>query len=232
MRKALAPAMTAAVIAAATLSQPVMAQEAGTIQVKVLATAVLPDGKVKEIKGGTLAETVAGLGVQTEANDNYVPTVAIEYFATPNVSVETICCTTAHHVSANAPAGLDGAVLADKVTIIPATFTLKYHFGAAGGIRPYIGAGPSYFIFLKDKAGAGATSALTATKVQVDDTFGVALQAGVDVPLNAAMSLSVDAKRYFMRPDAHFYNAAGTEVLETSHKLDPWVVSAGVGFKF
>ena len=28
---------------------------------------------------------------QTKANDNYVPTLAIEYFATPNVSIETIC---------------------------------------------------------------------------------------------------------------------------------------------
>lgn len=229
MRKALSLALLAA---ATTLSQPAFAQEAGTIQVKVLATAVLPDGKVKSIEGGTLATTVAGLGVQTEANDNYVPTVAIEYFASPNVSIETICCTSAHTVSATAPAALAGAHLVDKIHLIPATFTLKYHLGQAGGIRPYIGAGPSYFIFLKDKAGAGATSALTATNVQLDDTFGLAVQAGVDVPVNAAMSVSLDAKRYFMRPDAHFYNAAGTEVLHTKHKLDPWVLSAGVGFKF
>ncbi|MGC1270135.1 MAG: OmpW family outer membrane protein [Croceibacterium sp.] len=229
MRKALSLALLAA---ATTLSQPAFAQEAGTIQVKVLATAVLPDGKVKAIEGGTLAATVAGLGVQTEANDNYVPTVAIEYFATPNVSIETICCTSAHTVSATAPAALAGAQLVDKIHLIPATFTLKYHLGKAGGIRPYVGAGPSYFIFLKDRAGAGATSALTATNVQLDDTFGLAVQAGVDVPVNAAMSVSLDAKRYFMRPDAHFYNAAGTEVLHTKHKLDPWVLSAGVGFKF
>jgi outer membrane protein len=229
MRKALALTLFTAATA---LSQPVLAQEAGTVQVKVLATAVLPDGKVKSIDGGTLAATVAGLGVQTEANDNYVPTLAIEYFTSPNISIETICCTTAHHVSANAPAALDGAVLADKVLIVPATFTLKYHFGAPGGIRPYIGAGPSYFIFLKDRAGAGATSALGATNVTIDDTLGAAVQAGVDVPVNAVMSLSFDAKKYLMRPDAHFYNAGGTEVLLTHHKLDPLVLSAGVGFKF
>lgn len=229
MRKAFALALLATATA---LSQPALAQEAGTVQVKVLATAVLADGKVKSVDGGTLAATVTSLGVQTEANDNYVPTVAIEYFTSPNVSIETICCVTAHTVTANAPAALDGAHLVDKVHIIPATFTAKYHFGAAGGIRPYVGAGPTYFIFLKDKAGAGATSALGATKAHIDDTFGLALQAGVDVPVNAAMSVSLDAKRYFLRPDAHFYNAAGTEVLTTHHKLDPWVLSAGVGFKF
>lgn len=229
MRKALSLALLAA---ATTLSQPAFAQEAGTIQVKVLATAVLPDGKVSKIEGGTLATTVAGLGVQTEANDNYVPTLAIEYFATPNVSIETICCVTAHTVSATAPAALAGAHLVDKVHLIPATFTLKYHLGKAGGIRPYIGAGPTYFLFLQDKAGAGATAALGATNAQIDDTFGAAVQAGVDVPVNASMALTLDAKRYFVRPTAHFYNAAGTEVLTTKHKLDPWVLSAGVGFKF
>jgi outer membrane protein len=30
----------------------------------------------------------------------------------------------------------------------------------------------------------------------------------------------------------HVRNAAGTEVLETSHKLDPWVVSAGISYRF
>lgn len=229
MRKAFALALVAA---ATSLSQPVLAQEAGTVQLKVLGTAVLPDGKVKSIEGGTLAATVAGLGVQTEANDNYVPTVAIEYFVNANVSVETICCTTAHTVSATAPAALAGAHLVDDIHIIPATFTLKYHLGPADGVRPYVGAGPSYFIFLKDKAGAGATSALTATNAKLDDTLGFALQAGIDVPLNAGMALTLDAKRYFMRPEAHFFNAAGTEVLNTKHKLDPWVVSAGVGFRF
>lgn len=229
MRKAFALALFAAATA---LSQPALAQEAGTIQVKVLGTAVLADGKIKSVEGGTLAATVRGLGVKADANDNYVPTVAIEYFVNPNISVETICCTTAHSVDATAPAALAGANLVDKIHIIPATVTLKYHLGEAGGVRPYVGAGPSYFIFLKDKAGAGATAALGATRAQIDDTLGLAVQAGIDIPLNAGMGLSLDAKRYILRPNAHFYNAAGTEVLYTHHKLDPWVLSAGVAFQF
>ena len=212
---------------------PAQAQEAGDIQVKVLGTFVLPDGKVKDIEGGTLASTVAGLGVQTEADNNFVPTIAIEYFATPNISLETICCVTQHDVSANAPTALAGAQLVSDVRIIPATLTVKYHFGQAGGIRPYVGAGPSYFFFFNDEAGAGARSALGATRARIDDTFAFALQAGIDVPVNAnGMSVTLDAKRYFLRPDAHFYNASGTELLETHHRLDPWVLSAGVALRF
>ena len=224
--------LIAGAVLSAVSASPVLAQQAGDIQVKVLATAVLPDGELDSIEGGTLASTVAGLGVETEANDNYVPTLAVEYFVSPNLSVETICCVTAHHVSATAPAALTGANLVDKIHIVPATFMLKYHFGAPGGIRPYIGAGPTYFLFLQDEAGAGAVAALGAASNHIDDTFGVALQAGIDVPVNEAMLLSLDAKRYFVSPDVHWYNAAGTEVLHTQHNLDPWVLSVGAGFRF
>ncbi|MGE4306747.1 MAG: OmpW family outer membrane protein [Novosphingobium sp.] len=34
-----------------------------------------------------------------------------------------------------------------------------------------------------------------------------------------------------MKPTAKFY-AAGTKVLETKHDLDPWVLSAGVSYRF
>jgi len=224
--------LIAGLILSAVSATPALAQQAGDIQVKVMATAVLPDGELDSIEGGTLASTVAGLGLQTEANDNYVPTLAIEYFVSPDFSIETICCVTAHHVSATAPTALAGANLVDKIHIVPATFTLKYHFGEAGGIRPYVGAGPTYFIFLQDEAGAGAVSALGAAGSHVDDTFGVALQAGLDVPVSEGMLVSLDAKRYFVSPVAHWTNAAGTELLATKHNLDPWVLSVGAGFRF
>ena len=224
--------LLAGAVLSALTAAPASAQEAGDIQVKVLGTAVLPNGEVDSIEGGTLASTVAGLGLTTEANDNYVPTVAIEYFVSDNISVETICCVTAHHVSATGPASLAGANLVDKIHIVPATFTLKYHLGAAGSIRPYIGAGPTYFLFIKDQAGAGAVSALGAATNHIDDTLGLALQAGVDVPVSEGMLVSLDAKRYFVSPEVHWYNAAGTEVLNTRHNLDPWVLSVGVGFNF
>ena len=35
-----------------------------------------------------------------------------------------------------------------------------------------------------------------------------------------------------MKTTLHVFNAAGGEVLTTDHKLDPWVVSAGVSYRF
>jgi len=48
----------------------------------------------------------------------------------------------------------------------------------------------------------------------------------------ADMALSLDAKKYFVNTTLHVRNAAGTEVLQTEHKIAPWVVSAGVAYRF
>ena len=172
----------------------------GKIQIKVLGTAVLPHGKLDKVKfavPAVAAELPAN--VETRANDNVVPTVAIEYFVSPNVSLETICCVTQHDIDGKG--SLAGAELIANAKIFPATLTAKYHFNA-GGVKPYLGAGPAYFIFIDEKSGATARP-LGATRNRINDSLGVALQAGIDIPLNASgMALSLDAKRYFMKVDA------------------------------
>jgi outer membrane protein len=223
MRKA---AALLALLGSVATAQPALAAADGKLQIKVLGTAVLPDGKIEKVKKDFVGLPV---GTQTKANDNVVPTVAIEYFFTPNVSVETICCLTQHDVDGTT--GLPGAELVADAQIIPATFTLKYHLMPEGAIRPYVGAGPTYFLFIKDKPGAAARG-LGANGFKLDDALGVALQAGVDVPVNdSGMVVSLDAKKYFVSTDAHWY-VDGAEVIRTKHKLDPWVLSAGVGFRF
>ncbi|GGB51085.1 OmpW/AlkL family protein [Blastomonas aquatica] len=215
----------AAMAVALAIPGQAMAQ-AGEVHFKVLGTLVAPDGKIKDVKLDLIGLPA---GTQTKANDNFVPTVAIEYFFADSVSVETIAGVTQHDVDGRG--ALAGAGLVSNAKIVPATVTLKYHFGKAGGIRPYIGAGPSYFIFIDEKPGATAR-ALGATSQKINDTVGAALQAGVDIPVNdKGMFVSVDAKRYFMRPLAS-WRANGVEVLRTRHQLDPWVVSAGIGFRF
>jgi outer membrane protein len=216
-----------AAAALALAAAPAAAQEAGDIQIKLLGTAVLPDGKITDVVNDRIGLPA---GTQTAADDNYVPTIAAEYFVSPNFSLETICCVTQHDVDGRG--ALAGAGLVSNANIIPATLTAKYHFGVAGGIRPYLGAGPTYFIFIDEKPGNTAR-ALGATEQRMNDHFGVALQAGVDIPVNdSGMSVSLDAKRYFLRTTARWFNAAGTEVLQTRHRIDPWVLSAGIAFRF
>lgn len=218
----------AALLGAAMLAvpAPAMAQEAGDIQFKVFATGVLPDGEIDEVVSTTL-ELPAG--TQAKAEDNWVPTVAVEYFVSKTISIETIAGVTQHDVVG--AGGLPGtAELVSDAKIVPATLTIKAH-ATLGPIKPYIGVGPSLYLFIDEKPGA-ATAGFGATKLDISNKVGVAFQAGVDVPLGEKFFLSADAKQYILRPTATWTNAAGTTILETKHKLDPLVISFGVGIKF
>ncbi len=216
----------AAMMLAAT---PAMAQDddrAGDIQVKLLATAVLPDGKITDIN-----VNLPGLpaSLQTKANDNVTPTIAIEYFVTNNISIETIAGMTQHDVDTTA--GLPaGAELVSNAKLIPATVTAKYHFDL-GGLKPYVGAGPAYFLWVADDPGA-ATLPLGVTETNLSNELGLALQAGFDLPVNdKGLGISVDVKRYFIDTTARWF-VGNTLAIETEHKLDPWVISAGLSYRF
>lgn len=218
--------IAAALATATMLSSPALAADAGTVQVKLMATGVLPDGKINKVNINAVGLPAT---TQTTANDNVVPTLAIDYYVSPAISVETICCFTQHHVTGAGP--IAGADVAQHVLILPATVTLKYHLDA-GPIKPYVGVGPSVFFYFDEKPGATAI-ALGASKLKMDNKFGVAVQAGFDIPVNdTGMGISLDAKKYFMKTTTHFYTAAGVEALSTDHKLDPWVISGGVYFSF
>lgn len=228
MRKIAATAALAA--AFAIVSSAHAANPEGKFQVKVLGSAVLTDGKLDKVKFASPAIAAAlPADTQTRANDNFVPTVALEYFVTPNVSLETICCVTQHDVDGKN--GLAGAELISNAKLIPATLTVKYHFNL-GGVKPYVGAGPTYFIFVNEKPGSTAR-ALGADRTKINDTLGAALQAGIDIPINnSGMAISFDAKRYFMKVDAKWFDVSGAKVLQTKNTLDPWVLSAGLAFRF
>lgn len=214
-------------VAAVLMAGPALAQDrAGQVQLKLVGTAVLPDGKIEQVN---LDRVGLPATLQTRANDNFTPTIAIEYFFTNNFSVETIAGITQHDVDATA--GLPvGAELVADAKLIPATITAKYHFDL-GGVKPYIGAGPSYFLWVAQDPGA-AVRPLGVTSTKLSNELGLALQAGVDVPLNdKGFALTLDAKRYFIGTTAIWF-VGNTRVIETEHKLDPWVLSAGLAYRF
>ena len=219
-------AASAAAMMALAFSAPAYAgNNEGRIQIKAFATGVLPNGEITEVQTNRVG---APAGSDSRASDSVVPTLAIEYFLSDNISIETICCVTPHDVTGSGP--LAGAQLVNDAIILPATVTLKYHFDL-GGVKPYIGAGPAHFFIFSEGLGASART-LGATSVDLSNEFGLALQAGMDIPLNdKGLGFSLDAKRYFVGTTARFF-AGNTVALQTKHKLDPWVISGGVSYRF
>lgn len=199
---------------------PATAQEGGDVQIKGLITGVLPNGEISEVTTDPIGLPA---GSQTEASDSVVPTVAIEYFVSPNFSLETICCLTPHDV--RGAGALAGAELIDDAIILPASITAKYHVNLGGGIKPYLGAGATYFMIFSEELGADA-AALGATDVDLSDEFGFLLQGGVDIALNdRGLGLSLDAKRHFVGTTATF-RAGQTVAPQSEHNLDRSASSA------
>ena len=218
--------LMAVLTSAAMFATPAQAQDDDrNLQVILLGTYVAPDGKITEFR-----TDVVGLPAttQTKANDNIVPTLAVEYFVKPKFSVETICCLTQHDV--DGVTGVPGAELVSKAKLIPATLTAKYHFGAAN-VRPYLGLGMTYFWWIDVDPGAD-TIPLGVTRTTLSDEFGFVLQAGTDIAIgDSGFGLTIDAKRYFVDTTARWYSGDAL-ALETRHQLDPWVLSAGASYRF
>ena len=82
-----------------------------------------------------------------------------------------------------------------EAKIAPAMLSVTYQFNRNGRIRPYVGAGVAYIMFLSTSDGAIANA-------EADDRFGQVLQAGVDIPLEDTWSLVLDARQLYWKTTA------------------------------
>ncbi|MDP1618559.1 MAG: OmpW family outer membrane protein [Phenylobacterium sp.] len=212
---------TAAVLAAGlalTLAGAAQAQEfqpksAGTTMLNVRVTSVDPEA-------GDPITTLAGAatGLRAEVNADVMPTIGLSYFFTDNVAVEVIAGTTKHTVTAKGPAT---DVKVKETWVLPPVVSLQYHFAPAAKVSPYVGAGVNYMIFYNG-------SDKNNFDLDIDNGFGFALQAGVDVAVSGPWSANLDVKKVFFETDA----TDNRNGVKSKVKLDPWVVSAGFGCKF
>lgn len=137
------------------------------------------------------------------------------HFLANNVAVELILGTRKHGVTAGgAPIG--------SVAVLPPTLTLQYHFAPDAAFRPYVGAGINYTRFYDVKLGGGA---FTVEK----NSWGGALQAGVDIPLNKTFFLNVDIKKLWIDTDV---KVVATGATAANLKINPVILGIGVGMKF
>jgi len=154
-----------------------------------------------------------GTGLDLSINSKWIPEVDVSYFFTPNIAAELVLTVPQKHtVSA-------GGTEIGSLKHLPPTLLAQYHFTNFQGFKPYLGGGVNYTRFSSVNLPAG---------VDIDrDSFGPALQAGVDFPLTKNISLNLDVKKVWIRTDV----SAGGAKLGT-FKVDPVLVGVGVGYRF
>ena len=165
---------------------------------------------------------------RTSLDNSVAPEVDFTYMATKHIGAELILATTKHHVS-----GKDALAPVGRLAgtwVLPPTLTLQYHFVPEAPIRPYVGAGANYTIFYNTKASGALEAAIGKTKVRLSDSFGYALQAGVDFDVSRRVFLNVDVK--YIDLDSRARLTTGTLVNRERVHLDPFVFGVGVGTRF
>lgn len=189
---------------------PVAAQSPWQVRLRALGVVTRDDGSVDGIAGSGLSYS-----------DTVVPEADISYFFTDNISAELILGTTFADV--HGKGSITGLGDIGKTWLLPPTLTLQYHFTDFGAFQPYLGAGVNYTVFYNQ-------SGKSADSLDVKNTFGVALQAGFDYMFDEHWGANLDVKKIFLRPD--FDATVGGVDVSGKAKLDPWLVGAGVTYRF
>ncbi|RFB01444.1 OmpW/AlkL family protein [Parvularcula marina] len=163
-----------------------------------------------------------------EVEDAVVPELDFTYFLTRNVGVELILATSPHDLEGTGD--LEGLGKIGDVWALPPTLTLQYHFQPEAKVRPYVGVGFNYTIFYNEDATSSLNNAIGDTSISLDESFGVAVQAGVDVDVSENWFVNADIK--WIQIDTTATLNTGGSINKVDVELDPIVAGIGLGRRF
>lgn len=200
-------------LALAAVVSPVMAKEVskevkkgddGKWMIRARALGVVPQ-----------EDSTLSIGGEVKVNNSVVPEFDVTYFFTPNIAAELIAAVTPHDVKT------DGGVDAGSSWLLPPTLTLQYHFTNFDSVKPYLGAGVNYTHFFNEEAGV-------LNHVEYDDSFGYALQAGIDIPIRDSWYFNIDVKKVYIDTTARFSPSG----IRADVDINPLLIGVGVGYRF
>ncbi|MFT3930500.1 MAG: OmpW family outer membrane protein [Spongiibacteraceae bacterium] len=222
--------MVLAAIAAASTSA--LAYETGDIIVRAGYAAVDPRDSSSDLDVAGLGGKVANTGVGVDGAAALGLTVS--YMFTPHVGIELLAATPFEHDITSK--GLGGLGVADGTVIgstkqLPPTVSVQYYFAqSTSAIQPYVGLGLNYTTFFEEGVSSGAKSALGASNLSLDDSYGLAVEAGVDWNVGNNWVVNASVWHVQIETDASLDTALGK--VKTTVSIDPWVYMVGVGYKF
>ncbi len=233
MRRSLV-VLTSAVLGVA-LAGPAFAHEAGQWIFRAGVGQVAP-------KSNNLSETVVDegttIGVALDVDNGTSLTLMGTYMFTENWAFDILAAWPFKH-DVNGVISIDDGVTEPlnfsakvaEVEHLPPTFSIQYHFIPDGTIQPYVGLGLNYTTFTSEKftdvVVDGVNLGPIGDSLSLDDSFGVAAQVGGDWMLNDKWLINLDVRWINIESDM---TVDGLDI--GTVKIDPWVYSLNVGYRF
>jgi outer membrane protein len=218
----------------ATFSGFLHAQD-GDWVLRVGAANVDPDTNSDEIDIAGLA-TLDGVDV----DDDTQLGITITYMLADQWGLELLAATPFEHDMSVSGVGIN----AGSSKQLPPTLTaMWYPRGGKSGWQPYIGAGINYTYFFDEEVDRELEAALgiitepvtgstdpVKANLDLDDSWGFAAHAGVDVPLNDRWAFNASVWYIEIDTEATIGTALGDVKFDV--ELDPWVYMVGIAYSF
>lgn len=190
----------ACLVALAGLSSQAFAYDKGDFVVRAGAVLVDPQGD-------------GALNGALDVDDNTQLGINMTYMFTDNIGLGVLGATPFEH-----DITLNGAKIG-STKHLPPTITAQYHFDTGSAFKPYVGVGLNYTVFFEEESTLG--------DLELDDSVGVAFEAGVDYWVNDKWGVNFSIWKADIDSDAKL-DGADLDTVE----IDPLVYLLAASYKF
>lgn len=190
-----------------------------------------------------VVETVAGLpanSTEVSADNNTQLGISIDYQLNKNWTLELIAATPFKHDMQVKGSAIDGLPLG-STKHLPPTLLAQYHFDLGDSrFDPFIGLGLNYTNFFQEEVSGELVSTLQALKVtdaddkvelKLKDSWGLAMQAGVNIKLADSWSAHLMLSKMDIDTEGRvLVNNNTIQAVDVS--IDPYVWMLGARYSF
>ena len=230
MKKALSIALVAALAGGSMMAQ---AYQKGDFVLRLGAVNVDPDSDSSNIDLRAYEPSLPIL--HTEVDDDTQFGIIPMYMVTDHVGIELLAATPFEHdITLN---GKGVNVNAGSTKHLPPTITAQwYPRGGKDGWQPFLGVGVNYTIFFDEDTDKELDDTLNAilgatqTKLDLDNSFGLSAQAGVDIPFYKDWALSLAV--WYIQIDTNAKASTDVGNVQFKTDIDPFVYHIGIAHRF
>ena len=189
---------------------------------------------VETVVGASANSLYLGLNSDTQVG------ITIDYDYTSNLVFELVAATPfTHEISVKSTSALNGLAVGETKHL-PPTLLAQYHFGSeASQFRPFVGAGLNYTIFFDESVDTFDNTLTSLELIGADDklsldldpSFGLALQAGANYQLNEKWGIHAMAMWADIAAEGEV-KLNGDKLQDVKVDVDPLVFMIGARYSF